>query len=163
MLLDLGALADRHGFASLGAFAVSPDHRLLAFTLDTSGAERFTLIVKDIVSGEVHAHIPGALAVEWVPATERSPAAALMTSGQFLGNVCALLASPLAEWWWPSLFLLFGVAGLVWCVGFLLLATSTPQQHPRVSRAELAPIRAGRADEHADAGGGGARGTPGRA
>ena len=66
VLLDLGALADRHGFASLGAFAVSPDHRLLAFTLDTSGAERFTLIVKDIASGEVHAHIAGALAVEWV-------------------------------------------------------------------------------------------------
>ena len=39
MLLDLGALADRHGFASLGAFALSPNQRMLAYTLDTSGAE----------------------------------------------------------------------------------------------------------------------------
>ena len=56
------------------------------------------------------------LAVEWVPATERSTAAALMTSGQFLGTVCALLAAPLAEWWWPSVFELFGLLGVVWCV-----------------------------------------------
>jgi len=39
VLLDLGALADRHGFASLGAFALSPNQRMLAYTLDTSGAE----------------------------------------------------------------------------------------------------------------------------
>ena len=45
VLLDLGALADRHGFASLGAFAVSPNQRMLAYTLDTSGAEEWTLWV----------------------------------------------------------------------------------------------------------------------
>ncbi len=77
------------------------------------------------------------LAVEWVPATERSTAAALMTSGQFLGTVCALLAAPLAEWWWPSVFELFGLLGVVWCVLFALLATSTPRQHRHVSAAEV--------------------------
>ena len=86
------------------------------------------------------------LAVEWVPATERSTAAAAMTSGQFLGTVIALSAAPLAEWWWPSLFYLFGVLGLVWCVIFWLLATSTPEQHPRVSAEEIAYIRGGRTD-----------------
>ena len=84
-----------------------------------------------------------ALAVEWVPATERSTAAAAMTSGQFLGTVMALSAAPLAEWWWPSLFYLFGGLGLVWCVVFWLLATSTPEQHPRVSADEIAYIRGG--------------------
>ena len=65
LLLDLGALADRHGFASLGAFAVSPSHELLAYTLDTTGAEQWSLHVTEIASGAVHACIPGALAVEW--------------------------------------------------------------------------------------------------
>ena len=66
VLLDLGALADRHGFASLGAFAVSPNHRMLAYTLDTSGAEAWTLWVVEIATGAVHARIEGAHGIEWV-------------------------------------------------------------------------------------------------
>lgn len=52
LLLDPNALANG-GFLSLGAFNVSPDHRLLAYSLDTSGDEIFTLYVKDLASGSV--------------------------------------------------------------------------------------------------------------
>ncbi|MFJ4346760.1 S9 family peptidase [Pseudomonas sp. NPDC089401] len=52
LLLDPNALANG-GFLSLGAFNVSPDHRLLAYSLDTSGDEIYTLYVKDLASGEV--------------------------------------------------------------------------------------------------------------
>ena len=52
LLLDPNALANG-GFLSLGAFNVSPDHRLLAYSLDTSGDEIYTLYVKDLTSGSV--------------------------------------------------------------------------------------------------------------
>lgn len=52
LLLDPNALANG-GFLALGAFNVSPDHRLLAYSLDTSGDEVYTLYVKDLESGSV--------------------------------------------------------------------------------------------------------------
>ncbi|QXI42300.1 S9 family peptidase [Pseudomonas wayambapalatensis] len=52
LLLDPNALANG-GFLALGAFNVSPDHRLLAYSLDTSGDEVYTLYIKDLESGSV--------------------------------------------------------------------------------------------------------------
>lgn len=54
LLLDPNALAD-DGFLSVGAFSVSPDHRLLAYSLDTSGDEVYQLFVSDLVDGTLHA------------------------------------------------------------------------------------------------------------
>jgi len=53
VLLDGNAEAEGHEFFSLGAFDVSPDGRLLAYSVDTTGAERFTLQVKDLTTGEL--------------------------------------------------------------------------------------------------------------
>ncbi len=53
VLLDLNAEAEGHEYIAVGAAAVSPDGTLLAYSLDTSGDERFTLRVKDIDSGEL--------------------------------------------------------------------------------------------------------------
>ncbi|MEG1038538.1 MAG: S9 family peptidase [Pseudomonas sp.] len=52
LLLDPNQLANG-GFLSLGAFNVSPDHQRLAYSLDTSGDEVYTLYVKDLASGEI--------------------------------------------------------------------------------------------------------------
>lgn len=54
LLLDPNALADG-SFLSVGAFSVSPDHRLLAYSLDTSGDEVYQLFVRDLVDGTLHA------------------------------------------------------------------------------------------------------------
>jgi oligopeptidase B len=51
VLLDLNPLAEGHAYFRLGAFEPSPDHRLLAYSVDTSGAESFTLVVKDLTAG----------------------------------------------------------------------------------------------------------------
>jgi oligopeptidase B len=51
VLLDLNPLASGHAYFRLGAFEVSPDHRKLAYSVDTSGAESFTLYVKDLATG----------------------------------------------------------------------------------------------------------------
>jgi oligopeptidase B len=53
VLLDGNALAEGHEFFSLGAFDVSPDGNLLAYSTDFTGDERFTLRIKDLRTGEV--------------------------------------------------------------------------------------------------------------
>ncbi len=51
VLLDGNVEAAGTDFFSIGAFAVSPNGDLLAYSTDTSGAERFTLRVKDLTTG----------------------------------------------------------------------------------------------------------------
>ncbi len=53
VLLDGNAEAEGHEFFSVGALTVSPDHRRVAYAVDTEGDERFALTIKDIESGEV--------------------------------------------------------------------------------------------------------------
>lgn len=52
LLLDPNALA-AGGFLSLGAFNISPDHKRLAYSLDTSGDEVYRLYVKELASGVI--------------------------------------------------------------------------------------------------------------
>lgn len=52
LLLDPNALANQ-GFLSLGTFSISQDHRLLAYSLDTTGDEVYTLYVKDLANDAV--------------------------------------------------------------------------------------------------------------
>ena len=53
VILDAAELAKEFEYFRLGAFSVSPDERLLAYATDTDGSERFTIVVKDLVSGEM--------------------------------------------------------------------------------------------------------------
>jgi oligopeptidase B len=52
LLLDLNTLAAGHSFLSLGAFAVSDDNSLLAYSLDTTGFRQYTLQIKNLTTGE---------------------------------------------------------------------------------------------------------------
>ena len=51
LLLDLDALAEGHEFFSLGGSSISPDARMLAWSVDTEGDERYTVRVKDVADG----------------------------------------------------------------------------------------------------------------
>jgi oligopeptidase B len=53
LLLDLNALAEGHSFLSLGAFAVSDDNFLLAYSLDTTGFRQYTLQIKDLRTRQI--------------------------------------------------------------------------------------------------------------
>jgi oligopeptidase B len=55
LLLDEPALAEGKEYFRLGAFAVSNDGTKLAYAIDDTGAERFTIRVKDLTTGE---HLP---------------------------------------------------------------------------------------------------------
>ena len=51
ILLDADELGSRHEYFALGAFSVSADHRVLAYSIDVSGDERFDLTVIDLETG----------------------------------------------------------------------------------------------------------------
>ncbi len=53
VLLDQNVLAEGLSFLSVGTMTMSPDHRLLAYSVDTTGYEEFILYVKDVRTGEV--------------------------------------------------------------------------------------------------------------
>ncbi|RCK81391.1 MAG: Protease II [Candidatus Ozemobacter sibiricus] len=53
ILLDENALAVGRSCFDLGTFEVSPDHRLLAFSVDDKGGETYTLQVKDLATGRL--------------------------------------------------------------------------------------------------------------
>ncbi|HEU0299110.1 MAG TPA: S9 family peptidase [Longimicrobium sp.] len=53
VLFDQNQMAEGKRYYTLGAFTVSPDHRMLAFSVDTAGSEHFTLMVKDLETGQI--------------------------------------------------------------------------------------------------------------
>src|SRR5687767_12944260 len=68
LILDEVALAEGHEYFRLGAISVSNDGKLLAWSVDDNGSERFTARVKVITTGEVLPdEIPGTLSsLVWV-------------------------------------------------------------------------------------------------
>jgi oligopeptidase B len=48
VLIDENKLAEGHEYFELGTFAVSPNHKVLAYSVDTSGAEEYTLFFLDL-------------------------------------------------------------------------------------------------------------------
>ena len=67
VLLDVNLLAAGHAFCHLGEWRVSPDGRLLAYTLDVEGGEAFVVHVKQLDSGALlPERIPNAYyGLEW--------------------------------------------------------------------------------------------------
>jgi oligopeptidase B len=67
VLLDVNQLAEGHAFCAVGEFVVSPDHQRLAYAYDVEGAELFTIVVKELATGELLAdRLSGAYyGLEW--------------------------------------------------------------------------------------------------
>lgn len=53
VLLDENLEAAGHDYFAVGDLTVSPDHRLLAYTVDTTGDEEYSLKVKALATGEI--------------------------------------------------------------------------------------------------------------
>ncbi|GAU32566.1 hypothetical protein TSUD_218240 [Trifolium subterraneum] len=68
VLLDWNELAERYGYVHVGTCRVSPDHNYIAYTVDTSGGERFVLQVKDLRSGlnDPKVEVDGVVSLAWV-------------------------------------------------------------------------------------------------
>jgi oligopeptidase B len=48
LLLDQNVLAEGQSYFQLGVFKVSPNHQLLAYSIDTAGSEIYTLFIKNL-------------------------------------------------------------------------------------------------------------------
>jgi ACS family hexuronate transporter-like MFS transporter len=79
---------------------------------------------------------------EWFPKKERALATGIFNAGTSFGAMLAPLVVPWlnARWGWRGAFVGIGALGFVWLV-FWLLIYRKPEQHPSVSKAELAYIR----------------------
>ncbi|WP_280395488.1 S9 family peptidase [Nocardia brasiliensis] len=53
ILLDSNVLAEGHDFFALGAYSISHDGNLLAYSVDTNGDERYVLRFKDLRTGDL--------------------------------------------------------------------------------------------------------------
>ncbi len=54
LLLDQNALAEGREFCRIGAYAVSPDHQKLAYSIDPDGSEICTIYIKNLIDGTLY-------------------------------------------------------------------------------------------------------------
>jgi MFS transporter, ACS family, hexuronate transporter len=79
---------------------------------------------------------------EWFPNKERSFAIGIFNAGANVGAIITPLLVPsiVIHWGWRWAFIITGGVGFLWLALWLLLYRK-PEDHPRVSKAELAYIR----------------------
>ena len=79
---------------------------------------------------------------EWFPKKERALATGIFNAGTNAGAIVTPLVVPwiALHWGWRSAFLLTGALGFAWLI-FWFLIYRRPEEHPRVSKAELDYIR----------------------
>ena len=67
ILLDENELAVGHDFFSIGTLSISPNHKILAYAVNTSGDEIYALYFKDLETGKILADTVTGIAanVEW--------------------------------------------------------------------------------------------------
>lgn len=142
-LVGVGRLMDRLGtrkgfslaitFWSLASMAHGLARSAFGF-----GAARFALAL-----GEA-GNFPGAVKTiaEWFPKKERAFATGIFNSGSNIGAIAAPLLVPFIaiRFGWEWTFMITGSLGFVWLI-FWLALYRRPQEHPRLSPAELAYIQ----------------------
>ncbi|MDQ3622548.1 MAG: MFS transporter [Verrucomicrobiota bacterium] len=110
------------GMASIAGFSAA------RFLLGLGEAGNFPACIKTVA--------------EWFPKKERALATGIFNAGSNVGAIVAPLAVPwiYLSWGWQWAFLATGAIGFVWLL-FWLPMFRAPDQHPRLSAAELAHIR----------------------
>ena len=85
------------------------------------------------------------LYAKWIPLSERARAVGLTNSAIPVGTAFALIATPIIvqRWGWEWAFYGFGALGFAWFIFWQRMVTSTPQQHPLISTAEVEHIESG--------------------
>ena len=147
-LLLVGRLMDRFGtrkgfsfavvFWSLAAMAHALVHSVMGFSV-----ARFMLGLGE--AGNFPASIK--TVAEWFPKKERALATGIFNSGTNIGALVTPLVVPwiTLTWGWQAAFITTGALGFLWLAAWLLLYRR-PEEHPKLSRAELAYIQSDPAD-----------------
>ena len=121
-------LDGKTGFAFVTLTGAALGFALARFALGIGEAGNFPASIKAVA--------------EWFPKKERALATGIFNSGTNIGALLTPLIVPAmaAAWGWQSAFIGTGVLGFLWLVWWLAVYRS-PENHPRVSQAELAYIR----------------------
>ncbi len=119
-------------------------------TIGIGGAQGFwILIIAQLIMGIAQGGIFPASCNSigyWMPLSQRSLGCGVLTAGMQVG---AIIASGIAgilmlEIGWRWMFVVFGLPGFFWAVGFILSFRDRPDLSPAVNLKELELIRAGR-------------------
>jgi ACS family hexuronate transporter-like MFS transporter len=142
-LLLVGYLMDRFGTRkgfsiSITFWSVAAMCHSLARSAFGFGAARFALGL-----GEA-GNFPAAIktVAEWFPKKERALATGIFNSGSNVGAIVAPLAVPFiaVNYGWQWAFVITGTLGFIWLI-FWLKVYRRPEEHPKLSKAELAHIQ----------------------
>jgi MFS transporter, ACS family, aldohexuronate transporter len=96
---------------------------------------------------------------EWFPTKERALAQGIFNSGAAIGGIISipLIAFLTVYFSWKAIFILVGLAGLLWLVPWLVLVKAPPKEHPWITDEEREYILTGQentvegdASEHGD-------------
>ena len=119
-----------------------------AFTMLTGAAQGFrSLVLIRFLFGAGEAGAFPNIArsfSRWFPPRERGRANSVMFLGSRLGG---MLSAPvalviIARWGWRESFVVFGLVGIVWAAAWYAWYRDRPEEHPAMTAAELAVIRA---------------------
>ena len=142
-LLVVGSLMDRFGTRKGFSFAivfwsVAAMGHALARSAFGFGVARFTLGL-----GEA-GNFPAAIktVAEWFPKKERALATGVFNSGSNVGAIVAPLVVPFiaVNYGWQWAFIITGALGFIW-LAFWLAVYRKPEEHPKLSKSELAYIQ----------------------
>lgn len=122
VLAALGVVSQSTAFASVLGFIV------VRFLLGLGEAGNFPASIKTVA--------------EWFPKKERALATGIFNSGTNIGALATPLLVPIIvdRWGWYEAFIITGVIGFIW-LGFWLVIYRRPEEHPRLSKAEMAYIQ----------------------
>jgi ACS family hexuronate transporter-like MFS transporter len=141
-LLAMGGIIDRIGTKlgyalSISIWSLSAMGHALVHSAFGFGVARFALGLGE--SGSFPAAIK--TVAEWFPKKERALATGFLNSGTNVGATLAPLTVPwvAVHFGWRYAFLLTGTFSTIWLITWLVVYRP-PQEHPRVSKRELAEI-----------------------
>jgi ACS family hexuronate transporter-like MFS transporter len=86
---------------------------------------------------------------EWFPTKERALAQGIFNSGAAIGGIISipLIAFMTIYFSWQAIFILVGLAGLLWLVPWMILVKAPPKSHPWITEEERQYILTGQKNE----------------
>jgi len=142
--IPAGILVDRFGSkVVLGIAVVWWSAFTMATSMVRSGSSLLGLRLL-LGIGEAGAFPAATKFVErWFPSTERGLATGIYDSGARGGTLLALplCTAIIAAWGWQASFLITGLIGLLWAIGWKCLASEYPSESRFVNKAELDHIQ----------------------
>lgn len=146
MMLPSGSLSDRFGggrILILGTLFWS----LLTFLTPFAGTIIIMMILRALVGMGQSVAMPGisALVAQWITKKESGVAQGFCLMGIPIATAFTMGASVgiMQLWGWQSIFYLYAFLGPIWVVAWLMFGKDKPEDHAKITPAEVAYIRAG--------------------